>query len=421
MTPRRGARAPLILISGGFGNANSGDEALLACEEAELRERFPEARIVAFSDDVEVSRRIFPPIGFCYSGRFGLREPGKRGLDAYRWLPRMLSLLRRADILLTGGGTILQDATHRFFVPFWFVKVGLAQLFGTPTMFYGVGAGPIERPSSIRLLRLFGRHVRRYTLRGPLSERWLLRAGVPAGLLEVTADPAVRLTPAPADRVGAILAEEGVAADNRPLVGVCVREWWKAHGRSLSEKEWVEGKREAYSSLMDAFAGVCERAVREHGARLLFVPMSMKAPNDDRDAADAVAERLRDRGIAPEEYAIVRGDLTPHEAKGLLGRCEAVIAMRFHPLVYATMQGVPVLGVAYGLKTFDYLEYLGLEEFAVPVEEADGERLVSMFDALWSRRASLSEETARRAEAARERAARNVEVVAEVLEGGQRR
>lgn len=413
-------KRPLIAISGGFGNANSGDEALIVAMRDDLRERIPNARIVAFSDNVEVSSRLVPDLEFTYSGRFGVREPGQRGAGAIAWLPRMFRLLARADVLLTGGGTILQDATHRFFVPFWFAKIALAQLLGTPTVFFGIGAGPLERRSSAILMRLFGRRVRFSTLRGPLSEEWMLHMGMPEERIEVTADPAVTLRAASDEDVLRALAAEGVRlSENRMTIGLCVREWYKLHGSSLTEKDWGPGQRERYERVVDAFAGLVRTAAERHDAEVVFIPMSIQPPNDDRAAADAVVERARAAGVEPNRMHVVRSEHDPGLVKGFLGHCDIVVAMRFHPLIYATTQGVPVLGVAYGLKTRDYMRYLDLEEWVLDIDEVDAEALSSMFDGLVARLDEVQLAMEERVKEVRSRAARNVDVVEAVIAGGR--
>ena len=367
---------PRIAISGGYGNGNSGDEALLICMLQELRQRFPQAHFTVFSDDVEVSKRYCPHTEFVYSGRFGIFEPGKSGLAALVWIWQMFTTLFWSNLLITGGGTILQDATHPLFVPFWFFKVIIAQLFFTPTMFYGIGVGPLSRKSSSLLMNIVGRSMNRITLRGPLSSRWSKKFDIPLERLEITADPAVMLPAASKERVREILAKEQVSLPkSRPVVAFCIREWYKFHGKSIKDKSWSSDGRQQYDKLILSLVDLACHIITFEKADILFIPMSLKEPNDDRRAAQLVLDKL------PKEHLghchSLQREYLPQEIKGLLGLCNRVVAMRFHPLIYATTQKIPVMGIAYGLKTYDYLEALDLENYVIAVDDVSSQALIS--------------------------------------------
>lgn len=405
---------PRIAISGGYGNGNSGDEALLICMLEELRQRFPNAYFTVFSDDTEVSKRYCPDTRFVYSGRFGLFEPGKSGIAALAWIWEMFTTLFWSNLLITGGGTILQDATHPLFVPFWFFKVVIAQLLFTPTMFYGIGVGPLRRVSSSVLMNIVGRSMDRITLRGPLSKRWSRKFKIPSKRLEITADPAVMLPAASKKRVDEILSGENVRLQNdRPVIGFCIREWYKLHTNSITDKNWTSDGRRQYKNLISSLVDLACHIISFERADILFVPMSLKVPNDDNRAAKLVIDRL------PERYRnhchLIGKEYLPQEMKGLLGLCQRVVSMRFHPLIYATTQKIPVLGIAYGLKTYDYLEALELEKYAIAVDDISSNALIGMYESTVSAENTIVQAIEKRLPKLYKGAQRNVQVVAEIL------
>ena len=406
----------LILISGGYGNGNSGDEALIICMKNELMERFPNAQIVVFSDNVEVSKRFVPDVKFVYSGRFGIKDKSRKGLAAYFWILHMLHLLFRADIFITGGGTVLQDKTHPFFVPFWFFKIILAQLFLTPTMFYGIGAGPLERRSSRFLMNFFGRRMNYITVRGPLSERWVRKFKVPSERIEVTADPAVSLRPAEKKRACELLEKEGVRLDvGRATVCFCIREWYKFHAKSIANKDWSDKNRKKYESMIQSITAFTKHLIEAHDAQILFLPMSIFKPNDDREAAALVKEQLESANVPTDSLYLISGDYSPEEQKSIIGQCDTLVSMRFHPLIYAMTQGIPVIGIAYGLKTFDFLEYIGLDRFGVTVDDTSGSRLIQLFSALTFEKNSLHKFMGDKAKELKNEAQRNVNIVESII------
>ncbi len=85
-----------LVISGYYGYGNTGDEAILAALTDELRRRYPDVRLTVLSAVPEATARQY-------------------GVEAIpRWsLPAIWRALRGADLLISGGGGLIQDTTSR--------------------------------------------------------------------------------------------------------------------------------------------------------------------------------------------------------------------------------------------------------------------------------------------------------------------
>jgi colanic acid/amylovoran biosynthesis protein len=68
---------------------------------------------------------------------------------------------------------------------------------------------------------------------------------------------------------------------------------------------------------------------------------------------------------------------------------DLLVATRMHAAILALIAGTPVVGIAYEAKTTRLFANLGLPEMAVPIEDADGERLHRMVDDALTRRQAL--------------------------------
>ena len=95
---------------GTFGEGNTGDDVMLLATVAGVRARRPDARFVVFTCDRGYTERLLEregiPPGACeciYTGRYGLREPGKRFPGSLGWTVENVRAIRRADILLKIG------------------------------------------------------------------------------------------------------------------------------------------------------------------------------------------------------------------------------------------------------------------------------------------------------------------------------
>ena len=83
-----------LVISGYYGFANTGDEAVLAALISGLRQRNPDIRITVLSADPEATSRQYDVNAVLRTDTHAI------GL-----------LFRNSDLLISGGGSLIQDAT----------------------------------------------------------------------------------------------------------------------------------------------------------------------------------------------------------------------------------------------------------------------------------------------------------------------
>ncbi len=363
-----------ILISGGYGNANAGDEALMINMLIQLRSIFPTPRITIFSDDPQYSTQRYPEETFIYSGRFGIGEPGKKGVHKVQWIGSMLKSFFSCDVFITGGGTILQDQTHPMFIPFWLSKVFLAQLLFKKTVLYGIGAGPITTRTGRFLTKWIVNNMHLVTLRGKYSFDTLKDLKIHKPVMKILADPAVGLPYISGPKAKDLLPPN-INGDKRIKIAFVVRRWYVAHVKNIKEKTWIKGGEEKYGHLIDSLAALADSLIRDLSATILFIPMSVKPPNDDRLAAKDISEKMQEK-----DFFIFKEDYSPEQIKGLLSLCDGLIGMRFHSLVFYSEFLKPALGIAYGQKTHDFMQYIGLGKFVVDVDNIDFSRAKELFN-----------------------------------------
>ncbi len=83
-----------IVVSGYYGFGNAGDEAILEAMLRDVRALAPAVRVVVLSGDPADT-----------SARFGVEAVPRMNPGA------VMRALRGADLFLSGGGSLLQDAT----------------------------------------------------------------------------------------------------------------------------------------------------------------------------------------------------------------------------------------------------------------------------------------------------------------------
>ena len=117
----------------------------------------------------------------------------------------------------------------------------------------------------------------------------------------------------------------------------------------------------------------------ESGAFLLFLPMQY-----ERDLP--VAEELA--GWTPAESRVLNLPLTPREMMAAVGRCDFILAMRLHALIFAVQQATPALGLAYDPKVLDFSL---LADLPTPLrwEEITADALLAALRHQWAQRDAL--------------------------------
>jgi polysaccharide pyruvyl transferase CsaB len=350
-----------IAVSGYYGCGNTGDEAVLAGITASFARRAgaEAARFTVFSANPEDTRR-------------------RHGLDAVDRMSRaaLRATLRETDLLLSGGGSLLQDTTSLRSLLYYLWVLRLAQSMRVPTMFYAQGIGPLRRPAARALTRIVANRARAITVRDPGSEELLRAIGVSRVPVHVTADPAFALQPAPAERVDALLAAAGVLG-NIPLLGVAVR-------------QWPAGPSE------ETYASALREAARRAGSRVVFLPMQ---PPGDVELSHAIAARLTDATVLEEP-------LSPQEAVGVCGRLDALLAMRLHALIFASLSGVPLTALSYDPKVAELMILLGQAGQCLPLDVPAAELSERVADSFGRGREALRD----RARALEDRTLENVDI-----------
>ncbi|WP_415841350.1 polysaccharide pyruvyl transferase family protein, partial [Paenibacillus alkaliterrae] len=178
-----------IVISGYYGFRNSGDEAvlrsiLLALDEQGKAQGVQVQPIVLSADPAWTSRM------------YGV-ESVRRMHPGDLW-----NALRRSDGLISGGGSLLQDATSAKTIPYYTGVMKLAQLLGKPTFAYSQGIGPVNRRWMDPLIRGVMKRSAYVSVRDAESAALLARIGVPSDRIEVVPDPVMGL-PLPAGAAAA--------------------------------------------------------------------------------------------------------------------------------------------------------------------------------------------------------------------------
>ncbi len=345
-----------ILISGYYGYKNTGDDSLLQAIIQNLSEIKPMVDITVLSKTPAETARLY----------------GVRSIHRFNVF-RVLSAMRRAKLLISGGGSLVQDVTSTKSLYYYLMIISAAKKLGMRVMVYASGIGPINvrrnRAYAARVLD----HADLITLREHASKDELKAMGVTKPPVCVTADPAFSLKQADEAAVSRICAREGLPGKQGYFI-VSVRPW---------ERAGVD--------LHSVLAQLCDDISEKYGLTPVFVPMQ-------RSWDTEVNRRIA--GLMKRHSVLLRGAYTGSELMGVIAGARLVVGMRLHTLIYAMAACVPVFGLSYDPKIDSVMGYLNQQAMA-NVERPDLDGMKASVDGIMQNYDVIRETLSREAQTMR--------------------
>ncbi|GAB6138188.1 polysaccharide pyruvyl transferase CsaB [Halanaerobaculum tunisiense] len=332
---------PQVVLSGYYGFNNAGDEAILAALISGLQREVDDVELVVLSADPEWTSQVH-----------GVRAVARYNLGA------ISNLFRRTDLLISGGGSLLQDVTSRRTIPYYLGVIKLAHLLQVPVFCCGQGIGPITSYWNRKLVQRILNQVAAITVRDQASRSLLQELGVRAEI-QLTADPVFTLQPVSQARQEEILAKEGVTLTS-PVIGVAPRAWQE-------------------NTYLSELAKLLDQLHNQLQAEILFIPLQYPA---DREMSYQL------QGLMTNSARIITGNYTPRELLSLVEEVDLLVGVRLHSLIFAALMGAIPAGISYDPKVDHFLERVGLE----PVGEIDSlgvQAAHSQIISLWEQKKEL--------------------------------
>jgi len=346
-----------ILISGYYGYRNSGDDSILKAMLVSLKQLNPGLNIAVLSKNPADTAKTY---GVTALQRFNM------------W--KLHSTLRDTKLLISGGGSLIQDVTSTQSLIYYLTVVNMALKRGAKVMLYANGIGPVNGSLNRRMAAKSLNNVDYITLREELSLEELTRLGVVGVPVEVTSDPAFSLEPAAKEDVGGVLRELGIGEGVR-YFGISVRSW---------------------SELPDGFerelAGLADYVYERYGVKSVVIPMQQSLD-------DAISQRVLD-SMAHRGVLYIPG--STEELLRVVAESEFIIGMRLHMLIYAAVSGIPVVGLVYDPKIEAMMTHMG-QKYALPLNEVTKDALQKCVDEIIENKDTISNELKEKALSAREK------------------
>lgn len=366
-----------VLVAGWIGSENLGDEAIFSSLVSTLKEFNLE--ITAFSINEKRTQKI--------------HGVSTAPFDIFPHPLRFLKAISETDIIVIGGGGILQDQTSLFNPMRYLYKAALGLMLGKKVMFYAVGAGPINFSITKSFLKFILNKVHKITVRDTKSKKILEEFGVKPNLISVSFDPAISLKRLDEDETRSLLQNELKINNHKPIIGISVRHWFDTHPLipvSIAQKLGLRQKngQEKYLKYISNLAASIDEVNRNHKFEILFIPFWFSR---DSKVADDIISKLSNT----ENIHKLSREYSPSELLALFSRLNFIWAMRLHACIFAATVGVPFVALSYTSKVDNFLKELEMEELSVPIDTMDKTKLIEKFNYIFKNKNNLADKLSR--------------------------
>lgn len=363
-----------ILISGYYGFKNSGDDALLEAILNDIKRYKPSPNITVLSANPKET----------------IKKYRVNAINRFN-LIKILRHMKNAGLLISGGGTLIQDATSTKSLIYYLSIIRLAIRKNVRTMLYSNGIGPLKNEGNVKRVKKVLEKVDVITLRDPESGRALEELGIDKPKRLVTADPVFGISNISMERGATLLRKAGVPYGTKRILGVSVRK-----------------TKDTASGFEEAVAATCDYMAEKYGCYAVFIPMQ---PSKDEQISKNIIGRMK------SDACILKERLSVNDMISAVSAMDVCIGMRLHSLIYATIGGVPLMGISYDPKIKSFMEYAS-QRLCVDVCELDAQKGMELADRLFAEYTAIKSGLEESYDKLKQKAEENGRIAMELYEKG---
>ena len=283
------------VVSGYIGFDNFGDEAIAQVLVNRLKDLNAEKITLISSNPVKTSSLY--------------------GVDSVGMLKFFKALLK-TDVLISGGGSLLQDLTSLKSLIYYLGVISTALLFGKKVYIFAQGFTPFRTEIGKFLTKQVLKHCHKITVRDLKSQELLSEMGIES---ELVADP---------------------------VFGIKIKENNEHKGVGIQLRKFPKLSKDFMNSLADEIVN----NFPNDEIKLISLQDSL-----DFRILETFSHILDSKGV----HATILKDLSVADAINEISKLEYLISMRFHSCLVGAKAGVKVLGINYDIKVQNLAKMIG--------------------------------------------------------------
>ncbi|MGM0445280.1 MAG: polysaccharide pyruvyl transferase CsaB [Bacillota bacterium] len=299
-----------IVISGYYGFDNLGDEAILGSMIKMIKTVYEDIEITVLSNKAEQT-----------SERYGVNS-------IYRYdIFEIVSAMRRSDVFISGGGSLLQDITSMKSVPYYLGLIFLAEVFNLKTVFFAQGVGPLNKKFNRFLVSKVLKNTDYISVRDKDSKELLEKIGLNRNVINITDDPVYGLYNK---------RNKELEHKQREIkkIGVSVRSW--------NDNSYIKSIADFLNNLKQDKKISVEILPFHKGEDII------------------ISSRLKKMLKMETKIIDYTDDFT--KINDIYSDFDLFLGVRFHSLVFAAVNLVPFIGISYDPKVTSLIDDFGYQD-----------------------------------------------------------
>ena len=282
----------------------------------------------------------------------------------------ILKTYKNTDLVIDEAGSAFSDSRGWILNTYAFVCAAVPMLMGVPVVKYSQALGPFHNGYNRFLAKWILPKMQLIAARGRFTYEHLRAIGIHRQV-RLYADGAFTM---PAKKASKPFVQKGCGLAK------------SGHIAALSISSVVERKCKkagiSYCNIMAEFiAYLTSQGYQVYMFANAARMHSKKPRNNDLMTGDAVAQAYQKLGIGNDGAFIwEHKELDAEEIRERIGQCEFLIASRFHAMVFALAEQVPVMLIGWSHKYQEVMEQFGLGEYATDYSSLSFQNLKQSFE-----------------------------------------
>lgn len=316
---------------------------------------------------------------------------------------KIIRAYSECDMVVDMAGVSFVDSRGFVMNTYAFVCAAVPMLCGASVCKYSQALGSFKNPYNRFLAKRILPKMRLICARGEVTKNNLAEIGITENI-RLCADGAFTMPESEAytESIDKLCENDGFFGGN--IVGVSISSVVDKRCRKLGIN---------YKKIMTEFI---DRLTYE-GYSVLIIANAARE--------ESSRPRNNDLPICGEVYAAVSDkskvrfyprEMFPEELRLLIGRCDALVASRFHAMIGALEKGVPVLLVGWSHKYKEVLDMFGLGEYAADYSELTSDKLWAEFQRLLEHSREIRAKIAENLPRVKESSLENIALISEEID-----
>lgn len=352
-------KAKRYVVCGHYGVTNLGDEAIGLGLIQAIKDANENHEITVMSYDKERSQDFYDKyiskfaIKTVYLVPLGVRSV-LRGIFKGE-LKKTQNVIRQSDRFILGGGGLFTD--ERIYAVFlWGLQAFYALRFKKPLYLIGHSVGPINTKIGKWIVRRIFNKAKFISVRDSDSKKVLLECGVKKEI-HVLCDLAMMMNFD--EKILTKMANKKIVHNGNKRSFI------------LTFRNWNEKLEKLNKKIVQQIV----RIVEIYKLKPRLIPFQLIKENDQEELNKKIVQSGDLRKIVVQKYHD-----NIFEILDQIRSAEFVIGVRLHSIIFASMMGVPIVGISYSKKVENFMKEIGLEEYCLKNDQFGEDLLGILID-----------------------------------------